>query len=1173
MSKMSKRFVSCVLAVAMMASLAPSTAFATDGSTESVSTTTENSEQNTTGKVITVDSAQSLQDKINDAADGTVTTIELTDNIDGGTLTPSNTVLTVATIPAGKNIVLDLAGHTISANLNTNGSTYAKAHVILNNGTLTIKDSSADHTGAIENTNEKSNACTRTIKNAGTGILTINGGTISGTVALLNLGQCTIDGENVVIKSEATFGPGGWDNSSAAIENRDDTAGSGILTINNATVSSTSRAAIFCDGAGSCTITGGTFSGNADYGDINGSTADRIVTVSGGLWLNDPSNFLDRLAYVADEKENGYFKVIGTTPVEKTVYSEAELQDALEQATKTNPVNILINGNITLSKSEELLSNSSITINHNASLTIANDTVLTQSGTITNNGTLTVNGFLTNPLNISNNGTITGLDINATDYVISDAMDLQWLTYLVEYGHVKHVTLANDVTLPEGVEFQMIGSGNNEFYGESANNPVTFNGNNHTISNLVIRNNSSNTGLFTRLKYAEIKNLTVNADIQTQTAYTGGITGYAVEGVRFQNITVEGKVTVTGGSYGCAGIAAAVGSDSNVENNPVEFINCHNEASIGGTSGYNIGSIFGTASKSNDSVYVYNCSNSSTITAAGSVGYVFGYGYLNAASTLEIIGFTNEGTVNGEAGSISSAIGDKFTYKTEYADATQYKAVKQDDEWKAVAANTATADVSGVPYTSFVDAVNAATAGDIINITGTMTINSKVEIKKDITVTGFSNLQVGEGGSLNIEAGTYDSDPTDYLAEGLKAKKIGNTYKVIDADIHTITFDANGGSCDTATADTNGDGVLTTLPTATQNGYTFDGWFTAKDGGNKVTTETFFKEDTTLYAHWTKNSSGGGTVTPTPDPEEPSDSEETVTNPDGSTTTTITKEDGSSSTTTVGTDGKVESDVTVSEEAVSNADGAAVALPIPEVPVTTDKDAAPTVTVNLPSKDATKVEVPVKDVTPGTVAVLVDADGNETVIKDTVQSENGIIVEITDGTTIKVVDNSKSFDDVADNYWGADAIDFATSRELFAGTSENTFSPEGDMTRAMIWSVLARYEGADTSGASGDEWYAGPQKWAIENGISDGTYPNASMTREQLAAMLYRYVGSPAVSGTVGDYSDADSISSWASDAMVWAVQEGLIAGMDEDTLNPQGTATRTQVAAIFQRFIENKMA
>lgn len=353
------------------------------------------------------------------------------------------------------------------------------------------------------------------------------------------------------------------------------------------------------------------------------------------------------------------------------------------------------------------------------------------------------------------------------------------------------------------------------------------------------------------------------------------------------------------------------------------------------------------------------------------------------------------------------------------------------------------------------------------------------------------------------------------------------------------------------------------------------------DLGNNIQPENGYTLNTSgdsetgfTYTVSKKPSSGGGsTVIPTPDPEDPSDSEETVTNPDGSTTTTITKEDGSSSTTTVGTDGKVESEVTVSKDAVDNADGSAVTLPMPEVAVTSDKDTAATVTVNLPSKDATKVEVPVKDVTAGTVAVLVDADGNETVIKDTVQSDNGITVEVTDGATIKVVDNSKTFDDVADNYWGADAIDFATSRELFAGTAENTFSPEGDMTRAMIWSVLARYEGADIPGSTGDTWYAGPQKWAMENGISDGTMANSAMTREQFAAMLYRYVGSPAVSGSVGNYSDADSISSWAQDAMVWAVQQGLIAGMDDGTLNPQGTATRTQVAAIFQRFIENKMA
>lgn len=413
---------------------------------------------------------------------------------------------------------------------------------------------------------------------------------------------------------------------------------------------------------------------------------------------------------------------------------------------------------------------------------------------------------------------------------------------------------------------------------------------------------------------------------------------------------------------------------------------------------------------------------------------------------------------------------------------------------------------------TFEKALTDATNGDTIQVTAAETLTSALTIDKAVTVTGFANLTVGDSASLSISAGTYDADPSQYLAQDYTIRTLENGYYEV------------------VNKSTDGDG------------------------------------------------DGGGNVTPTPDPEEPgdndnTDSEDTVTNPDGSTTTTITKEDGSSSTTTVGTDGKVESDVTLSEDAINNADGAAVALPIPEVPVTTDKTMAPTVTVNLPSKDATKVEVPVKDVTPGTVAILVHADGTEEVIKDTVTSDGGITVALTDGATIKVVDNSKSFDDVTSDYWGASAIDFATSRELFAGTGESEFSPEGQMTRAMIWSVLARYEGADTSGASGDEWYAGPQQWAIENGISDGTMANDSMTREQLAAMLYRYVGNPAIEGTVGDYSDADSISSWAKDAMTWAVQEGLIAGMDNDTLGAQGTATRTQVAAILQRFIENKMA
>ena len=123
------------------------------------------------------------------------------------------------------------------------------------------------------------------------------------------------------------------------------------------------------------------------------------------------------------------------------------------------------------------------------------------------------------------------------------------------------------------------------------------------------------------------------------------------------------------------------------------------------------------------------------------------------------------------------------------------------------------------------------------------------------------------------------------------------------------------------------------------------------------------------------------------------------------------------------------------------------------------------------------------------------------------------------------------------------------------------------MTRGMIVTVLARMEGVDTS--TGSAWYEAGQKWAIAEGISDGTNMEQGLTREQLALMLYRYANTPAVSGNLNGFADGDSVSSWATQAMTWAIQEGLISGVGNNTLNPQGQASRAQVATILMRFIE----
>ena len=118
----------------------------------------------------------------------------------------------------------------------------------------------------------------------------------------------------------------------------------------------------------------------------------------------------------------------------------------------------------------------------------------------------------------------------------------------------------------------------------------------------------------------------------------------------------------------------------------------------------------------------------------------------------------------------------------------------------------------------------------------------------------------------------------------------------------------------------------------------------------------------------------------------------------------------------------------------------------------------------------------------------------------------------------------------------------------------------------MMWTILARLDGVDTSG--GAVWYEKGQKWAMEKGVSDGTDPNGSITREQLVTMLWRYVGEPKAEGNLNGFIDADEVSSWALEAMQWAVGAGVIHG-DGAKLNPRGQATRAEVAQIFKNYFE----
>lgn len=158
------------------------------------------------------------------------------------------------------------------------------------------------------------------------------------------------------------------------------------------------------------------------------------------------------------------------------------------------------------------------------------------------------------------------------------------------------------------------------------------------------------------------------------------------------------------------------------------------------------------------------------------------------------------------------------------------------------------------------------------------------------------------------------------------------------------------------------------------------------------------------------------------------------------------------------------------------------------------------------------------------------------------------------------------FTDVAPGAWYYDAVAYVSENGLMNGVDTGIFDPDGSLTRAMVWTILARIEGADTEG--GETWYAKARDWAMEAGVSDGTDAMGAITREQLVTMLWRSRGEPGVDFLL-TARDADSISSWAYEAMRWAVSEGIIEGDENGFISPAATATRAQAAAIIMRFIE----
>lgn len=176
------------------------------------------------------------------------------------------------------------------------------------------------------------------------------------------------------------------------------------------------------------------------------------------------------------------------------------------------------------------------------------------------------------------------------------------------------------------------------------------------------------------------------------------------------------------------------------------------------------------------------------------------------------------------------------------------------------------------------------------------------------------------------------------------------------------------------------------------------------------------------------------------------------------------------------------------------------------------------------------------------------------------------------------------FGDVPQNIWFASGVQFAAEQGLFTGVSANEFAPYDPMTRAMLVTVLHRLDGADASGTNSftdvlnGKWYTNAIAWASANGIVEGLSgnrfaPNAPIAREQLAAILFRYAKAcgydVSARAELTAYADSAQVSTWAGDAMRWAVAAGLISGRSGAQLAPKGEATRAEVAVILMNFVQ----
>lgn len=389
-------------------------------------------------------------------------------------------------------------------------------------------------------------------------------------------------------------------------------------------------------------------------------------------------------------------------------------------------------------------------------------------------------------------------------------------------------------------------------------------------------------------------------------------------------------------------------------------------------------------------------------------------------------------------------------------------------------------------------------------------------------------------------------------------EKSGN-YEVAEFDVTVSVYTLGGGSGGSGTKKNNLDGSTTTTKTDKRTGAVTE-TTTRRDGSS---TTTITEKDGTITI--VEKDKSGNTAT-------------TVKKTDGTETTVEKNNNGTQKTTEKAADGIV----CVTEK---TADGTTVKT-------VTDKNGSVSSEITVAKDKECEVTIPVDNAENIVKIIITDENGNVTEITDFEKTADGIKLSFSGSGTAVLVrgehGGKKEFADVHGvNHWATQSIDYVYAKGLMAGAEQNYFAPDDMLTRGMLVTTLYRAEGEPTvakkatfADVSEDMYYASAVSWATENGIVNGISENAfapdeSITREQIAAIIYRYAAYKGIAPTgalaIGlDYDDTAQIADYATEGVMYCTLKGIMQGKGAGLFAPKDAATRAEIAAILQRFFEN---